>query len=54
MLIVITSGFQNKTQQTPPGEIAKAAQLMRLWVKYRNHYSGSKLEMETILKELGS
>jgi phage-related protein len=26
MLIVVTSGFQKKTQQTPPGEIAKAEQ----------------------------
>ena len=41
MLIVITSGFQKKTQQTPPAEIAKAEQLRRLWIKYRNSYSGS-------------
>jgi phage-related protein len=54
MLIVITSGFQKKTQRTPPGEIARAAQLMKLWMKYRNRYSVSKVEMEAILKELGS
>ena len=29
MLIVITSGFQKKTQQTPPGEIARAEQLKK-------------------------
>src|SRR5713226_3751675 len=27
MLIVITSGFQKKTQETPPGEITRAEQL---------------------------
>ena len=53
MLIVITSGFQKKTQQTPPGEIAKAEQLRKLWIKYRNHYVGSQKEREAILKELG-
>ncbi len=53
MVIVITSGFQKKTQQTPPGEIAKAEQLRRLWMKYRNHYVGSAKERETILRELG-
>jgi phage-related protein len=35
MLIVITSGFQKKTQETPPGEIARAEQLRKLWMKYR-------------------
>jgi phage-related protein len=39
MLIVITSGFQKKTEQTPAGEIAKAEQLRKLWLKYRNHYA---------------
>lgn len=53
MVIVITSGFQKKTQQTPPGEIAKAEQLRRLWMKYRNHYAGSAKEHEAILRELG-
>ncbi len=53
MLIVITSGFQKKTEQTPPGEIAKAEQLRKLWVKYRNRYTGSQKEREAILKELG-
>jgi phage-related protein/DNA-binding XRE family transcriptional regulator len=36
MLIVITSGFQKKTQRTPPAEIARAEQLRKLWNKYRN------------------
>ena len=53
MLIVITSGFQKKTEQTPPGEITRAEQLKKLWLKYRNHYTGSQRERETILKELG-
>jgi len=53
MLIVITSGFQKKTEQTPPGEVTRADQLRKLWVKYRNRYSGSQKEREAILKELG-
>jgi phage-related protein len=53
MLIVITSGFQKKTEQTPAGEIAKAEQLRKLRLKYRNHYAGSQKERENILKELG-
>jgi len=53
MLIVITSGFQKKTQQTPPGEITKAEQPRKLWMKYRNHYVGSQKEREAIRKELG-
>jgi phage-related protein len=53
MLIVITSGFQKKTQETPPGEIARAEQLRKLWMKYRNRYTGSQREREAILKELG-
>jgi phage-related protein len=53
MLIVIASGFQKKTEQTPPGEIARAEQLRKLWMKYRNRYTGSQKEREAILKELG-
>jgi phage-related protein len=53
MLIVITSGFQKKTEQTPPSEITRAEQLRKLWVKYRNRYTGSQKEREAILKELG-
>jgi phage-related protein len=53
MLIVITSGFQKKTQETPPGEITRAEQLRKLWMKYRNRYTGSQKEKEDILKELG-
>jgi len=53
MLIVITSGFQKKTEQTPPVEITRAEQLRKLWMKYRNLYTGSPKEREAILKELG-
>ena len=53
MLIVITSGFQKKTQETPPGEIIRAQQLRKLWMKYRNRYTGSQKEKEDILKEFG-
>jgi phage-related protein len=52
-VIVITSGFQKKSQETPPSEIARAEQYKRLWTKYRNHYAGSPKEREAILKELG-
>ena len=50
MLIVITSGFQKKTEQTPPSEIARAEQLRKLWMKYRNRYTGSQKEKEAILR----
>ena len=53
MLIVITSGFQKKTEQTPQGEITRAEQLRKLWMKYRNRYTGSHKEREAIVKELG-
>lgn len=53
MLIVLTSGFQKKTQETPPAEITRAEQLRKLWMKYRNRYTGSQREREAILKELG-
>jgi phage-related protein len=53
MLIVITSGFQKKTQETPQSEITKAEQLRKLWMKYRNRYTGSQKEREAILKEFG-
>jgi phage-related protein len=52
-LIVVTSGFQKKTQETPPGEITKSERLRRLWLKYRNRYTGSAQEREAILKEFG-
>ena len=52
MLIVITSGFQKKTQDAPAGEITRAEQLRKLWMKYRNRYPGSPKEKEAILKEL--
>ena len=53
MLIVITSGFQKKTEQTPRNQIARAEQLRELWMKHRNRYAGSQKEKEAILKELG-
>ena len=53
MLIVIASGFQKKTRQTPPDEITRAERLRKLWLKYRNRYTGSQKEREAILKELG-
>jgi phage-related protein len=53
MLIVITSGFQKKTDQTPRNEITRAEQLRKLWMKHRNRYTGSQTEKDTILKELG-
>jgi hypothetical protein len=52
MLIVITSGFQKKTQETPTAEITRSEQLRKLWMKYRNRYTGSPKEREAILKEL--
>ena len=51
MLIVITSGFQKKTDQTPPAEIARAERLMRLWKKYRNKYPESKEKREEIVRK---
>ena len=53
MLMVVTSGFQKKTERTPPGEIARAEQLRNLWMKYGNRYTGSPKEREAIVKELG-
>jgi phage-related protein len=53
MLVVITSGFQKKTQEAPPGEIAKAERLRNLWLKYRNRYPASEKEREAIQKETG-
>lgn len=52
MLIVITSGFQKKKEQTPPGEIVKAEQLRKLWMRYQNRYTGSQEERAAIVKEL--
>lgn len=53
MLIVITSGFQKKTQETPPAEITRAEQLRQLWMRYRNRYTGSQKEREAIVREWG-
>jgi phage-related protein len=51
MLIVITSGFQKKTQETPPSEIARAERLRKLWLKYRNRYPTLEKERDAIQKE---
>ncbi len=42
MRIVITSGFQKKSQETPPAEMARAERLKKLWLKYRNRYPESQ------------
>lgn len=52
-LVVITSGFQKKTEQTPPAEIARAEQLRRLWLKYRNRYPVSQRGRDALTKEWG-
>jgi len=52
-LVVITSGFQKKSEQTPPAEIARAGRLKRLWLKYRNRYPVSQREREALTKEWG-
>ena len=52
MLIVITSGFQKKTQETPSAEIARAEKLRRLWLRFRNRYPASQREREAIQKEV--
>ena len=53
MLLIIASGFQKKTEQTPPSEIARAERLRRLWLKYRNRYPDSQRERDAIHKEMG-
>ena len=52
-LIILTSGFTKKTQQTPPGEITRAERLRCLWLKYRNRYPESDAARQKILKEAG-
>ncbi len=41
LLIVITSGFQKKKDETPRAEIARAEELRALWLKFHNHYPES-------------
>jgi len=53
MVIVATSGFQKKSQQTPAAEIARAQRLRALWLKYRNRYPESPSERERISREVG-
>lgn len=50
-LVVVISGFQKKTEQTPPAEIARAERLERLWLKYRNRYPTSQREKDALAKE---
>jgi phage-related protein len=52
-LVVITSGFQKKTEQTPHAEIARAERLRRLWLKYGNRYPISQRERDALIKEWG-
>jgi phage-related protein len=52
-LVVITSGFQKKTEQTPTAEIVRAERLRRLWLKYRNRYPVSQKERDALAKEWG-
>jgi phage-related protein len=51
MMIVITSGFQKKTQATPQSEIVRAEKLRKLWMRYQNRYRGA--EPGRILEEFG-
>jgi phage-related protein len=52
-LIVLTSGFQKKSQKTPGDEIRRAERLRTLWLKYRNSYPASPAERARILREAG-
>lgn len=46
-LIVITSGFQKKGQDTPPAEIRRAETYRSLWLRYKNRYpKGLGVEVE--------
>ena len=49
-VIVITSGFQKKTQKTPSAEIARAERLRKLWLQYLNQYPENRGKREEILK----
>jgi phage-related protein len=51
MRIIILSGFQKKTDRTPPAEIAKAEQLRQLWIEHCNRYSGSSKARDASRKE---
>ncbi|MEE8256787.1 MAG: type II toxin-antitoxin system RelE/ParE family toxin [Acidobacteriota bacterium] len=50
-IIVITSGFQKKTDKTPTAEISRAKRLRKLWLQYRNRYPENQARREDILKE---
>ena len=53
MVIVLTSGFQKKGQETPEGEIARAGRLRGLWLRWRNQYPASGTARRKILEEAG-
>jgi phage-related protein len=53
MLIVITSGFQKRTQKAPAGEVERAERLRKLWLKCRNQYPTSHRERRALLEEMG-
>jgi hypothetical protein len=46
-------GFSEKDRTDSANRDREAIELRRLWMKYRNHYTGSQKEREAILKELG-
>ncbi|MDE6340962.1 MAG: type II toxin-antitoxin system RelE/ParE family toxin [Muribaculaceae bacterium] len=39
-MVVLFSGFQKKTQKTPPGEIARAERIMKEYYNERNEVNG--------------
>ncbi len=53
MLIVITSGFQKKTQRTPAAELERAERLRALWLRCRTKYPQSRKEREKISRGAG-
>ena len=53
MVIVLTSGFQKKGQETPQGEIARAERLRGLWLRWRNQYPASEAARRKILEGTG-
>jgi phage-related protein len=52
-LIIVTSGFQKKSQATPAGELRRAERLRSLWLRHRNRYPESKSVRDRILRETG-
>jgi phage-related protein len=52
-VIVVTSGFQKRTEQIPWAEIKRAEALRKVWLKYRNDYPKSAAQRAQISKEHG-